>query len=216
MEVLIISLTFIITIGTLAALYCLNNRFSQLQTSKTTFIFNSNTIQLMNVTGKWLIVAGGLAICPLLTIFLFAPEASSSAAPWVSPLGILGFITLFIATIVLLTTFICECLTHKLNIKCIGYNFYQFTVKRFFRQYGLKAVGWFSGAFALAFFIHLLFNLLIALATVTMFLVILYFWMLDDSVEEDYIDSGAPSGGVYNYATGEVDSGLEIGGLYDD
>jgi MFS superfamily sulfate permease-like transporter len=60
-------------------------------------------------------------------------------------------------------------------------------------------------------------TILTSIATAAGFLVILYFWLLDDSVEEEYIDSGAPSlGGNYNYATGEVDSGLELGGQYDD
>lgn len=216
METLLISLALIVTIGTLVALYCLNNYFFRLKSSQKTFILNRNALRFMNITGKWLIVVGGLAICPLLTIFLFAPGASSSTAPWISPLGILGCITLFIAATVLLTTFISECLTHKLNIKLTVYSFYQFTVKRFFRQYGLKIMGWSTCAITLAFFIPFLANMLIALTTVTMVLVILYFWLLDDSVEEEYIDSGAPGGGVYNYATGEVDSGLEIGGLYDD
>ncbi len=217
MEGVLISLAIFITISLLTALHCLNNSFSQLKSSKTIFVLNGNALHLMNVTGKWLILAGGLAVFPLMVILLFAPESASSTAPWISPLAILGCITLFIATIVLLITFISECLTHKLNIKRIGYNFYQFPVIRLFKQYGLKAVGWFTGAIVLAFFIPFLFNMLIALATVTGFLVIIYFWLLDDSVEEEYIDSGAPSlGGSYNYATGKVDSGYEYGGIYED
>ncbi len=56
-----------------------------------------------------------------------------------------------------------------------------------------------------------------SIATALGFLVVFYFCLLgysDD--EEEETKSGAPSGGVYNYATGEVDDGLEIGGLYED
>lgn len=45
---------------------------------------------------------------------------------------------------------------------------------------------------------------------------IFYLCLLGYSDEEEETKSGAPSGGVYNYATGEVDDGLEIGGLYED
>ncbi len=55
-----------------------------------------------------------------------------------------------------------------------------------------------------------------SIATAAGLLVILYFCLLGYSDEEEETKSGAPSGGVYNYATGEVDDGLEIGGLYED
>ena len=70
-EAILISLALIVIISTLATLYCLNNYFFRLKSPKMTCILNSRTLRLMNVTGKWLIVVGGLAICPLLTIFLF-------------------------------------------------------------------------------------------------------------------------------------------------
>ena len=199
------------------ALYRFNARFSQLQIEKTAALLNDNTLHLMNTIGKWLTAAGVIATLPLVLVLLFAPETSSSDAPWVTPTGMLGLGTLVIAAIVLAITFIGEWLTHPSSVKHIIHHYYQFTIKRWFGLYGLKALGWLVGTVVVAFLMPFIADLLIAIGYVAFFFVAGRLGMLDDIADDNKTDcGGAPSGGVYNYSTGEVDSGFEIGGLYDD
>ena len=198
------------------ALYRFNARFSQLQTENTAPLLNDNALHFMNATGKWLTSAGAIATLPLVLVLLFAPETSSSDAPWVTPTGMLGLGALAIAALILAITFIGEWLTHPSGVKHIIHHYYQFTIKRWFDLYGLKALGWFVGTVVVAVLMPFIADLLIAIGYVAFFFVAGRLGMLDDINDNKTDCGGAPSGGVYNYSTGEVDSGFEIGGLYDD
>ena len=195
MEVFLLILPIMIGVSVSTALYRFNARFFQLQIEKTATLLNDNTLHLMNAAGKWLTAAGVIATLPLVLVLLFAPETSSSDAPWVTPTGMLGLGTLVIAAIVLAITFIGEWLTHPSGVKHIIHHYYQFTIKRWFGLYGLKALGWFVGTVVVAFLMPFIADLLIAIGYVAFFFVAGRLGMLDNLEEEgdeeiDYVKQG--------------------------
>ncbi len=132
------------------------------------------------------------------------------------PLALFGFFALLTATLLLIPTCVGQCIKRKISIKRIVLNAYHVITKKVLKLAGYKTIGLVAGIFLLALFLPFVADLLTFIVYLSGFVVAARLGLLDD-LDEEKIDIGAPShGGVYNYATGKVDSGVEFGGLYDD
>ena len=94
-------------------------------------------------------------------------------------------------------------------------SFYHVIAKKVLKLAGYKTIGLIVGTTLLAMFQPFFADLLTFIVYLAGIVMAVRLGLLDN-FNEEIIDSGAPTGGVYNYATGEVDSGIELGGLYDD
>jgi len=212
METFLLISTIVVTLTLLIAIHRLNNNLAHLMTTEVEAYPNGHAIHFVNIAGKWLTLIGGIATFPLVMALIFAPEAS---ADWISSLGVIGCLALFVAALLLIPACIGQCLSRKVSMRRIVIGFYHFIAKKALKLAGYKTIGLIVGIILLAMILPFVANLLTFIVYLVGFLVAARLGLLDDADDENF-DSGAPTGGVYNYATGEVDSGIELGGLYDD
>jgi len=213
METFLLISAIVVTLTLLIAIYRLNNNLARFMPTEGKAYKNGHAIHFVNIAGKWLTLAGGIATFPLVMALIFAPESS---ADWISTLGVIGCLALFVAALLVIPACIGQCLSRKVNIKRIVIGSYHVIVKKALKLAGYKTIGLIAVISLLALFVPFIADLLTFTVYLTCFALAARLGLLDD-LDEEKIDNGAPShGGVYNYATGKVDSGVEFGGLYDD
>jgi len=213
METFLLISAIVVTLALLVAIHRLNNTLAHLMTPEVEAYPNGHAIHFVNIAGKWLTLIGGIATFPLVMALIFASEAN---ADWISTLGVIGCLALFVAALLLIPACIGQCLSRKVSIKRIVISSYHVIAKKALKLARYKTIGLIVGMILLALFVPFIADLLTFIVYLTGFVLAARLGLLDD-LDEEKIDNGAPShGGVYNYATGKVDSGVEFGGLYDD
>ena len=83
METFLLIAAIVVTLSALVAIYRLNNSLARLQPTGMDTVSGGKTVHLMNVSGKWLTVAGGVTTFPLVMALIFTPESSAN---WVATL----------------------------------------------------------------------------------------------------------------------------------
>ncbi len=212
LETFLLISAIVVALTLLIAIHRLNSKLTRFMPTEDKAYTSGHAIHFVNVTGKWLTFIGGITTFPLVMALIFVPEAS---ADWVSTLGILGCLALFIAALLLILACIGQCLNHKVSIKHIVISSYHFIAKKALKLTRYKTIGLIVGTTLLAMFQPFFADLLTFIVYLAGIVMAVRLGLLDNFNEEN-IDSGVPTGGVYNYATGDVDSGIELGGLYDD
>ena len=129
--------------------------------------------------------------------------------------GIAGCLAIMLAAGLVVPVFIGQCVRHRIRLQRLGKHFYRQSVKPAVRRYGLKTSLLLAGLLLLAPLVPYVLELVKIIAYVAGLVIAGRLGLLGRNHQYDYI-SGAPTGGIYNYATGEVDDGLDIGGLYDE
>lgn len=215
MEALIIIVGIVLTLTLTLALTRFNRqmiaRMPDNAADKT--LTGSSKAKWMNRLGFWLAVSGAIVSAPMvLALTFFTHDTGWGWAIWP---GIAGCLAIMLAAALTVPVFIGQCVRHRIRLQRLGKHIYHQTVKPVVRQYGLKVALLLAGLLLLSPLVPYLLELVKIMAYVAGLVIAGRLGLLKYSHENDY-SSGAPTGGVYNYATGEVDDGLDIGGLYDD
>ncbi len=213
MEAFLLAAALVASFGTLVIFYRAN-RLAALPADKATV--SGKVTSLMVSAGKWLTVAGGIGTLPLVALLVFAPNASTSGFQWVYSSGFAGCLAFVLAALLLVTAGLINGIGHSDKIKRLVVGGARFVLDKGLSLARKKAF-WLSLAAitVVVAFLPWIIDLLTFAGYAALLVLAGKFGLINHKTQEDEI-SGAPQGGVYNYATGDVDSGFEIGGLYDD
>jgi len=206
METFLLISAIVVTLTLLIAIHRLNNKLARLMPTETEAYPNGHAIHFLNIAGKWLTLIGGIATFPLVMALIFAPETSSV---WISTLGVLGCLALFVAALLLIPACIGQCLSRKVSMRRIVIGFYHFIAKKALKLAGYKSIGLIAGISLLALFVPFIANLLAFLVYIVGFVVVARLGLLTHFNNED-----DENGSFYNYATGKFDHGYSFGGMY--
>jgi hypothetical protein len=157
METFLLIGAIVVTLSALVAIYRLNNNLARILPTEMDTVIGGKTVHLLNVTGKWLTVAGGVATFPLVMALIFTPESSAN---WVTTLGVLGCLALLIAALLIIPTCIGQCLARKVSLKRVALTAYHYTLKKGRILAGYKTLGLIVGVVVLATFIPFMADLL--------------------------------------------------------
>lgn len=193
METFLLISAIVVTLALLIAIHHLNNKLARFLPTEDKAYPNRHAVHFVNITGKWLIFIGGIATFPLVMALIFAPEVN---ADWISTLGVLGCLTLFVAALLLIPACIGQCLSRKVSIKRIVIGFYHFIAKKALKLAGYKTIGLIIGIILLALFVPFIADLLAFLVYIVGFLVAGRLGFLNEAPENflhkeiDYVQEG--------------------------
>jgi len=157
METFLLITAIVVTLTLLIAIHRLNNKLARFVTTEAEAYPNGPAIHFLNIAGKWLTLIGGIATFPLVMALIFAPEAS---ADWISTLGVIGCLALFVAALLLIPACIGQCLSRKVSIKRIVIGSYHVIVKKVLKLAGYKSIGLIAVISLLALFVPFIADLL--------------------------------------------------------
>ena len=211
METFLLISAIVVALTLLIAIHRLNNKLTRFVSTEDKAYTNKHTIHFVNVAGKWLTFIGGILTFPLVMALIFMPEAS---ADWVSTLGVLGCLALFLATLLLIPVCIGQCLSRKVSIKRIAIGFYHVIAKKALGLAGYKSIGLITGMILLALFVPFIADFLAFIIYVFGALAAAKLGLLDNL--EDEIDNWLPLG-FLDYSTDKwEDYGSTAYRLYHD
>jgi len=121
METFLLISAIVVSLTLLIAIYRLNNKIARLMPTEAEAYPNGPAIHFVNIAGKWLTLIGGIATFPLVMALIFVPEVN---ADWVSTLGVIGCLALFVAALLLIPACIGQCISRKVSMKRIVIGFY--------------------------------------------------------------------------------------------
>jgi hypothetical protein len=185
------------------------------------FTLSQDTVQPKVATIDWMVSANHLAwwlalfgvILSAPLLILLAIDPSSDGWTWSFAPGLLGMVLIGVTAGLSIVVFIQQCIRHHLAIKKVLANLYQHRLKPAVQRYGAKV----GLAIVAALLLSPLIPYLLELIKVTSYAAGLWLAGRLGLSDSNYnYTNGCPTGGVYNYATGELDDGCDIGGLYDD
>lgn len=168
METFLLISAIMVTLTLLIAIHRLNNKLARFKPTEDKAYPNVHAVHFVNIVGKWLTLIGGIATFPLVMALIFAPEAS---ADWISTLGVLGCLALFVAALLLIPACIDQCLSRKVSIKRIVISFYHVLARKALKLAGYKTIGWIAVIILLALFVPFIADLLAFLVYIVGFLV---------------------------------------------
>jgi len=209
METFLLISAIVVTLTLLIAIHRLNNKLARFMPTEAEAYPNGHAIHFVNIAGKWLTFIGGIATFPLVMALIFAPEAS---ADWISTLGVLGCLVLFVAALLLIPACIGQCLSRKVSIKRIVISSYHVIVKKALKLAGYKSIGLIAGISLLALFVPFIADLLAFLVYIVGFVVAARLGILNDQENDESLTFSK----FYNYSTGKWEDTPEIGGTYLD
>ncbi len=195
METFLLISAIVVTLTLLIAIHRLNNNLARFKPTEDKAYPSANAIHFVNVTGKWLTLTGGVATFPLVIALIFMPEAN---ADWVSTLGVLGCLALFIAALLLIPACIGQCLSRKVSLKRIVISSYHAIAKKTLGVAGYKTIGLIVGSILLALFVPFIADLLVFLVYIFGALAATKLGLLDDL--DDKTDDSIPLG-FLDYST---------------
>ena len=196
METFLLITAIVVTLTLLIAIHRLNNKLARFMPTEDKAYSNGHVIHFLNIAGKWLTLIGGIATFPLVMALIFAPETSSD---WISTLGVLGCLALFVAALLLIPACIGQCLSRKVSIKRIVIGFYHVLARKALKLAGYKTIGWIAGIILLALFVPFVADLLAFLVYIAGFVVAGRLGLLDINGD---VENG---GGFYNISDEEYD-----------
>lgn len=196
METFLLISVIVVALTLLIAIHRLNNKLARFMPTEDKAYPNGHAIHFLNITGKWLIFIGGIATFPLVMALIFAPEVN---ADWISKLGVLGCLTLFVAALLLVPACIGQCLSYKVSIKRIVIGSYHALTTKALKLAGYKTIGLITGIILLALFVPFIADLLAFLVYIIGFVVAGRLGLLDISGD---VENG---GGFYNISDEEYD-----------
>jgi len=158
METFLLISGIVVTITLLVAIYRLNNKLARFMPTEDKAYPSGKAIHFVDVTGKWLTFIGGITTLPLVMALIFMPEAN---ADWVSTLGVIGCLALFVAALLLIPACIGQCLSCKVSLKRIVIGSYHVMTKKTLALAGYKTIGLIVGIILLALFIPIIADLLV-------------------------------------------------------
>ena len=191
METFLLISAIVVTLTLLIAIHRLNNKLARFMPTEAEAYPNGHAIHFVNIAGKWLTFIGGIATFPLVMALIFAPEAS---ADWISTLGVLGCLVLFVAALLLIPACIGQCLSRKVSIKRIVISSSRVIAKKALKLAGYKTIGLIVGIILLALFVPFIANLLVFLVYIVGFLAAGKMGLLknnsvnSNSFDNDYFD----------------------------
>jgi len=213
METFLLISAIIVTLQTLIKVHRFNHNLARYMATDTKVYPGGQPLYLMNTVGKWLTFAGGIATAPLVMALTFSPNGTED---WVVASGAWGLFTLLMAAFLISFVFIKHCLKRKFNIRLVLSNMARPLLDKAKQLNGIKVALWIVSVTVLMVFLPFFIELFNALVFVVGFVMAARLGLLDDLNNEEMENDSLSFGGVYNYATGEVDCGIELGGLYDD
>lgn len=213
MEAFLLAAALVASFCTLVIFYRANRLLAALPADKAA-VMSGKVTSLMVSAGKWLTVAGGIGTLPLVALLVFAPNAPGFQ--WVSASGFAGCLAFVLAALLLVPAGLINSINHSVQIKRLAVGGARFVLDKVL-NFARQKTFWISLAVitVAVTFLPWIIDLLTFVGYAALLVLAGKFGLINHKTQEDEI-SGAPQGGVYNYATGDVDSGFEIGGLYDD
>jgi hypothetical protein len=213
MEALLLATALVASFGALVGFYRANRLLAALPAGKAT-VLSGKVAALMVSAGKWLTIAGGIGTLPLVALLVFAPDATGFQ--WVPAAGFAGCLAFALAALLLVPAGLINGLAHSVRIKHLAGAGARFVLYKGLSLARQKAFWLSLAVMAIAIaFLPWVIDLLTFVGYAALLVVAGKYGLINHETQENEI-SGVPQGGVYNYATGNVDSGFEIGGLYDD
>jgi len=209
METFLLISAIVVTLTLLIVIHRLNINLARFMTTEGEAYPNGHAIHFVNVAGKWLTFIGGIATFPLVMALIFVPKAS---ADWVSTLGVIGCLALFVAALLLIPACIGQCLSRKVSLKRIVMSSYHVLAKKYFKLAGYKTIGLIVGSILLALFVPFIADLLAFLVYIVGFVVAARLGILNDQENDESLTFSK----FYNYSTGKWEDTPEIGGTYLD
>jgi len=156
-ETFLLISVIVVTLTLLIAIHRLNNNLARFVSTGDEAYPNGHAIHFLNIAGKWLTLIGGIATFPLVMALIFAPEVN---ADWISTLGVLGCLALFVAALLLIPACISQCLSRKVSIKRIVIGYYHVIAQKALKLIGYKTIGLIAVISLLALFVPFIADLL--------------------------------------------------------
>ena len=218
MAYFLLASTIVASFSLLALLFRANRQLAYWPVAKNAFL-PDKILPLMNTGGKWLTLAGGLVTLPSVLTLLFFPEANQVMGlpvKFIILLGMGGMLAFVMAALLLIWAFLDCCLARPFQAKRLFVGAYRFVLRKSINLVSRKAFWlWLTGVAIVVVFMPFFIEFFTFITYAVMLVVAGRLGFSNDNGDK-VTGSGAPQGGVYNYATGKPDSGFEIGGLYDD
>ena len=182
METFLLILATVSTLGLLLAMYRFNLSLAKHRPIEAKLSLDRQPFYLMNTVGKWLALTGGVATGSLLIALIFMGHDSPE---WIIIIGVLGLITLIIASFILGFIFIKNCLTRKLKMKPILLTMARQLINKVKTFNGFKIASWIAGIAVLIVFLPFFIELISDLIFVGGFVLIARFGLLDNVGDQE-------------------------------
>jgi hypothetical protein len=195
MEAFLLVMTIITTLALLLSTQRFNHNIARYMPVGTKVYPQGQPLYLANIAGKWLTLAGGTATIPMVMGLIFIPESTSFG--WTVTLGAIGFVTLMIAGILLVSACIGQCITRKISAGQAVISIFQGGFKKALRFFSYKVMLWIAGTFIVALLFPFLMDLVLFAVFAAVFFVFVQLGMLsnseinsdDDGLYFGYIDN---------------------------